>query len=233
MPGAKWIANFLSTKPFLKGFLRGHQDLFYGFKMLFDPNQRPTEEYFLKLVKTVEEEDCFSDILLGVWQSLTNSAVAHYSNERRYDEEGKRKLYDESYAFAKEKNKSFHAIAAKTGEYDFNSGPFYWKFVVDKKDQIDPHGFLVNNYFPVFTFSSAPHGRGLQGNFFPFDCYVILHVLGAYETWRLNVYEYVLPHDRNNKYVSIEYAQSSINKDPLKIRWTDEPTKKCCPAMIK
>jgi len=239
MPGVRWTEQYLAKHPFLKGFFRGHQDLFFGFKMLFKPEERPTKKEFGQRVQEMEKKENFDDVLLGLWRSRAEAAVAKEKRDEgslRYASEEKIRLfhekllhvYDQEYKEAQERYTSFYKLAEKMAEYDYNSGPFYWKLVVSERDQVDVDGFLINNYFPAFTFSSAPHGRGLNGNLFPFDCYGILHLTGNYATWRLKVFEYRLANDRNDKYVSISFVGVESG-DLLQIQWTDSPSQVNCP----
>ncbi len=73
-----------------------------------------------------------------------------------------------------------------TNKY-LESEPEHWKKIVSINDQKNSQGFLINNYTPVFTFSSASEGVSL-----PYDCFAILTTAQTYDRWRLNVFEYKL-----------------------------------------
>jgi len=243
-PGTKWTEKYLIKHPFLKGFFRGHQDLFFGFKMLFKSDQLPTEQNFIERVKSVEKKEKLNDALISIWRTYAQDEQDKVARQCAYEEteyecndtihhqnqEKIKKAYSDEYKKTQERFQSFYALSEKIGEYTYNKGPFFWKVVVKDQDQSDPRGFLINNYFPVFTFTSAPFGRGLNGNCFPFDCYGILQLSGDYAHWRLRVYEYMLAYDRNNKYVSISFAKNlGMNTDALEIQWSENPKQKCCP----
>ncbi|GEM_PF-5632386 len=64
---------------------------------------------------------------------------------------------------------------------DYKSGPYHWKYVVpsDKFNQ-----FLIKEYAPIFTFTSAAEGQQV-----PYDCFGILETADDYEHWNLMPYE--------------------------------------------
>ncbi len=62
---------------------------------------------------------------------------------------------------------------------------FYWKDVVTKTET-ENNEFFINNYFPVFTFSTAADSKEI---FLPFDCFGIITTTQNFQTWKLNIYE--------------------------------------------
>lgn len=237
VPSTEWTEKYLAAHPFIKGFFRGHQDLFYGLKMLFKPDQQPSEANCLERVKHIEKKEHINKIIAHYWQSTTQCAMKDIRRYTSDDPKIQAKIdaeyqasYKEKYKEIKKKYPYFFSLAAKNAEYTYKKGPFHWRLVVSEQDQKNPKGFLINNYFPVFTFSSAPFGRGLEGNLFPFDCYGILSLSLSYESWRLRIHEYTLSNDRDNKYVSIGFTQKqNVKNDPLYIEWTENPAKICFP----
>ncbi len=248
-PDVQWTTTYLNKHPYLKGFFRGHQDLFFGLKMLFKPEAYPTKEDFIKHVEQVEKRVHLNQALVGLLHARGECARLEknkdMSYERRYSRLNKKEqrkhygkleqeAYDKAYTAAKERYTNFYALAEKLATYNYENGPFHWKLVVSKEDQNNTQGFLINNYVPIFTFSSAPFGRGLDGNLFPFDCYGILTITSNYETWRLKVYENILSADRDNKYCSIKFTPTSTHlTDYLKLTWTKKPKNACCPNKDK
>ncbi len=250
-PVVKWTNGYLNQHPYLKGFFRGHQDLFFGFKMLFKPEAYPTKEEFVKRVNKMEEIEAIKVAIRGVWEAqgekmrsrkheeceygLRNSFFKTYTEEEVAERRAEyasmeQEEYDAAYESTKKRYASFYALAEDTAKYTHERGPFHWKLVVSEEDQKSAQGFLIDHYFPVFTFTSAPFGRGVEGNYFPFDCYGTLNLAGNYETWRLTVYENILSPERGDKYCLIDFAQKDNKQsDSLLITWTEDKTDICCP----
>jgi hypothetical protein len=106
-------------------------------------------------------------------------------------------------------------------------------------------GFLVSNYGPVFTLSSAPEGASyLPYGTLDYDCFGILTMGRCYEDWRFIPYETSLSSDRNGKFcvwrekfgivtkmndgkiretllIELEGDAVKVN-DCLNIEWSDE-----------
>jgi hypothetical protein len=95
-------------------------------------------------------------------------------------------------------------------------GEKHWKNFVNKIDNVD--GFLLKDIsYPVFTLSTASEGVGL-----PFDCFVILTTADSVQDWRIRPYEFVLPADRNGKFVSVKKNEGwkpESEDDLLNIEW--------------
>ncbi|MBY0353142.1 serine/threonine protein phosphatase [Candidatus Babeliales bacterium] len=107
----------------------------------------------------------------------------------------------------------------------YPNGPYHWQHVVSGIDRYDSRGFLINNYAPIFTFTSASEGQGL-----PFDCFGLVHVGdGCYENWRLKVCETSLLPERNGKFVALGQPTNdllntrSICDQFLKVQWVTSP----------
>ncbi len=248
-PNVRWTTKYMAKRPFLKAFFRGHQDLFYGLKMLFTADALPQKEDFLAQVAAMEKREDFDTVIASFWHGCATDRAADNaaSREWRFNKRDKSTMdkadlaayerqyaedYKEDYASEyKEQKKrypTFFSFVEKTGEYDHTQGPFYWKLVVAEADQNRADGFLVQDYFPVFTFSSAPHGRGVYGNLFPFDCYGILQLASTFAQWRLNVYEFRLPNNRHRKYVTLTFAKNQTPlADPINVTWSEKPEAVC------
>lgn len=104
--------------------------------------------------------------------------------------------------------------------YNYIKGPFHWRNVVSMREQRASKGFQLKNYLPVFTLSSAPQGRGIAGNAFPFDCFTILDTsaestaLNPSDQWRMQVVESVVNPLRNGMYCLINRARKPSEKNP-------------------
>lgn len=100
---------------------------------------------------------------------------------------------------------------------------YKWVDVVNKatfphdknSDELLDHqdGFLIHKYAPVFTFTTATEGRGLEH-----DCFGILTTGQRYETWRLWPYMCDVDPNRSGKYCNIV-----IKEKLIEATWTDEP----------
>ncbi|MFA5306169.1 MAG: metallophosphoesterase [Candidatus Babeliales bacterium] len=109
----------------------------------------------------------------------------------------------------------------------------WWKDVVNGDPDITADGFLLKNYGPVFTFSSAPEGASYPPDApLDCDCIGILTVSASYDTWRLLPYELPLVPARDGKYVRISKKADWLGKliddqarvyDCLSIEFLDEP----------
>lgn len=66
---------------------------------------------------------------------------------------------------------------------------YNWMAALSHIGSINEHnktdGFLVSKMIPIFTFSSAVEGVGVNS-----DCFGILSIKGPFEEWRLKVYEF-------------------------------------------
>ncbi|QQR48635.1 serine/threonine protein phosphatase [bacterium] len=136
-----------------------------------------------------------------------------------------------------QKNAVIEGKKERFGVYPF--GPYHWKYIVSDSHQREADGFLVKDYKPIFTFTSASEGQSV-----PFDCYGIVMVgNGLYDNWRLKIYETGLPNElvskiqdasisnRNKKYVAIGSITSdlrgaiAVEDKQLKINWLSVPLK--------
>jgi len=88
----------------------------------------------------------------------------------------------------------------------YQNGPYHWVNVVSSDDAINEKGFLLKDYLPIFTFTTATEARGL-----PHDCFGILVVTDDYDTWRLKPYELTLSNNRNGKFVEIKKHSKKEN----------------------
>lgn len=76
------------------------------------------------------------------------------------------------------------------------NGPFNWREVVEPDDQGDRTGFIMSNYSPIFTISSATEGREV-----PYDSYCSITFGHLFTDWRLRFIEVPLPAERHGMLV--------------------------------
>ncbi|MBX9830957.1 serine/threonine protein phosphatase [Candidatus Babeliales bacterium] len=107
----------------------------------------------------------------------------------------------------------------------YPNGPYHWQHIVSGIDRYDSRGFLINNYAPIFTFTSASEGQGV-----PFDCFGLVNVGdGRYENWRLRVCETSLVRERDGKFVSLDLPTDeslgvrSVQDQFIKVQWAISP----------
>lgn len=102
----------------------------------------------------------------------------------------------------------------KTGIFPF--GPFHWTYVVSPDQKMHPDGFLIADYAPIFTFTSAAEGRAL-----PYDCFGIVTTANDFKAWRLKAYEYALPTDRNQRFVMLDITHDKNQE--LSLTYHEKP----------
>lgn len=92
------------------------------------------------------------------------------------------------------------------GEYP--RGPYHWKYVVDPQLHNSPKGLKLEQYFPVWTFSSATEGQSV-----PFDGFGKITLAKEFSDWTIDLYEFELPLERNGKFLKIDmdFAKKTIN----------------------
>lgn len=91
---------------------------------------------------------------------------------------------------------SSHIISPRI-DLDTSSTQYHWTKVVQQTNPSDlsennTRGFKIDRYAPIFTFSSAP-----EGVLEPYDCFGLLGMEGAFAQWRLKVFEFDSPLNRN------------------------------------
>lgn len=107
-------------------------------------------------------------------------------------------------------------------ERNYSCGPYNWRRVTSADDQVNPNGFQIAKYVPVFTFTSATEGQVV-----PFDCFGILTTGPSYDDWLLKPYEINLEPvgrelQRQEKYVALDVAQPE-SSDQVTIKFVDDP----------
>ncbi|MBX9831066.1 serine/threonine protein phosphatase [Candidatus Babeliales bacterium] len=126
---------------------------------------------------------------------------------------------DQSFGF-----KMFFSDSSNTSKAtdagNYPNGPYHWQYVTQNNSGNVPKKLTLNNYVPIFTFTSASEGQSV-----PFDCFgIVTFGDGKYENWKLKIYETNLETigDRNKNLVSIE--RSKTNPKELAISWSHANT---------
>jgi hypothetical protein len=94
---------------------------------------------------------------------------------------------------------AFNSNSFDVGAYPW--GPYHWKYIVAADYQTPQGDIPMSKYFPVWTLSSAAEGQGL-----PYDAFGRITLAEGYEQWTMQIHEYELPADRNNKMLHLHVS---------------------------
>jgi len=97
----------------------------------------------------------------------------------------------------------------------------HWEDVVTIQEKEEAK-FKIGNYIPILTFSTAPEGVGSTERPMNYDCFGILTTAEKFEDCYMEVFETMLPPDRNGKFLSIKKITTAGGKHVIGMEYSQE-----------